>query len=103
MGTVVSGVDLTAHLVVRLRRDQAGTVGYYPLQSMVFLETGLRPQNRQALALLQSWMAEPDDLNDEWWGEFEQELKRYRFAARDVESPSARSCGSEAARVCRSR
>jgi hypothetical protein len=47
---------------------------------VAFSVAGLRPQNRQALALLQSWMAEPDDLGDEWWDEFERELKRYRFA-----------------------
>ncbi len=54
-------------------------------QSVAIPETRLRPQNRQALALLQLWMAESDDLDDEWWEEFEQDLKRHRFALRDVQ------------------
>ncbi len=49
-------------------------------QNIVIPETRLRPQNRQALALLQAWLAESDDLDDEWWDEFEQDLKRHRFA-----------------------
>jgi hypothetical protein len=85
IGTVVSGVDLAVHLAVRLRQDQIETVGHYPLQSVVFSKTELRPQNRQALALLQSWLAEPDDLDKEWWDEFEQDLRRHRFAVRDIE------------------
>jgi hypothetical protein len=40
----------------------------------------LRPENREALRLLQEWMAIPDDKGDEWWDEFERFLEEHRFS-----------------------
>ncbi len=39
----------------------------------------LRPENQQALALLDEWEANPDDTPDEWWDQFQQFLKDNRF------------------------
>lgn len=85
MGTAASGLDLAADMVVRLQRDRAETAGHYPLQSLALPEAGLRPQNRRALALLEAWMAEPDDLGNEWWDAFEQDLQLHRFSLREIE------------------
>ena len=54
-------------------------------QIIVIPEARLRPQNRQALALLQAWLDDPDDLDDEWWDKFEQDLKSHRFTLRDAQ------------------
>ena len=85
MGTAASGLDLAADLVVRLQRDQAEMAGHYPLQSVAISEADLRPQNRRALALLEAWMAEPDDLGKEWWDAFEHDLQQHRFSLREIE------------------
>lgn len=39
-----------------------------------------RAANQAALELLDAWMAEPDDLGDAWWAEFEEELMQNRFS-----------------------
>lgn len=39
----------------------------------------IRTQNEQALQLLEKWLAEPDDLGDAWWDEFEAELRQNRL------------------------
>ena len=39
-----------------------------------------RGANQTALKLLDAWMAEPDDLGDAWWAEFEEELLQNRFS-----------------------
>ena len=44
--------------------------------------TQLRPQNRRGLALLEDWLAEPDDLGDAWWDDFERDLKQHRLSFR---------------------
>jgi hypothetical protein len=85
VSTATSGIDLVADLLFRLRRDQAEVVGHYSLQSIVLPETNLRPQNRKALALLEAWMSEPDDLGQEWWDDFKQGLQQDRFSLREIE------------------
>ncbi len=35
-----------------------------------------RPENRQAIELLDEWFSEPDDLGEEFWEEYEQEIRR---------------------------
>ena len=47
-------------------------------------EASLRPQNRRALALIEEWLSEPDDLGEEWWDSFEQDLKKYRLSFREA-------------------
>ena len=46
---------------------------------------GIPTQNRYALKLLRSWMAEPDDLGEAWWNEFERNLRENRFKLRTLE------------------
>ena len=43
-------------------------------------------QNQQALALLDGWMSEPDDMSEEWWEEFERELGENRFSIRKAQT-----------------
>jgi hypothetical protein len=85
VGTSASGLDLVISLTVQLRQNQADTAGHYLLQSAALPEAELHPQNRRALALLRDWMAEPDDLGDDWWDAFEQDLKQNRFSLREPE------------------
>lgn len=40
----------------------------------------LRPENKALLAFLKEWMATPDELGDEWWEEFEDDLKMNRLS-----------------------
>lgn len=42
-----------------------------------------RPENKRALALLDEWMSEPDDLGEDWWAEFEMDLREHRLAFRN--------------------
>ncbi|MEM7034671.1 MAG: hypothetical protein AAF629_34345 [Chloroflexota bacterium] len=37
-------------------------------------------KNQLALALLDEWLLEPDEFDNEWWDEFEQELQENRFS-----------------------
>lgn len=45
-------------------------------------DRSLRPENERLLALVEAWMAEPDDLGDDWWAEFEESLMVNRFTIR---------------------
>lgn len=48
--------------------------------------TEVSPQNnKQALTLLRAWQEKADDLGDEWWDSFEQDLKQHRFTLREAE------------------
>jgi hypothetical protein len=38
----------------------------------------LRPQNRKLLKWLDSWLATPDHRGEEWWNEFEDDLRSHR-------------------------
>ena len=49
-------------------------------QSSDSSEGKMPPQNQRALALLEEWMSEPDDMSEEWWEEFERELREHRFS-----------------------
>lgn len=37
----------------------------------------MRPENEQAIELIEEWFADPDDLGEEFWAEYEEDLKRY--------------------------
>ncbi len=84
VGIAASGLDLVARLLVRLQQDRADAASDYLLQSAVFPEAGLRPQNQRALALLRDWLAEPDNLGDAWWDEFERNMEQSRLTFREV-------------------
>lgn len=66
-------------------QDNAETASTYPLHSDVLPEAALSPPNRQALALHEAWYAEPDDLGQEWWAEFEEELRQNRLNFRVID------------------
>ena len=97
IGTSVTGIDLNVQLLLKIYRDQATVVSRYTLQSSVVSETTvltesktvdspvLPPKNQQALDLLHAWMAEPDDLDDTWWDDFERDLAQSRPKFREVE------------------
>jgi len=42
----------------------------------------LRPENRALLEFLKEWMSTPDDMGEEWWEQFEQELRSNRLSFR---------------------
>ena len=39
----------------------------------------IRPENVEAIRILNEWMAEPDDMGEEFWQEFCDELENNRF------------------------
>jgi len=39
----------------------------------------VRENNRRAIKLLEEWFAEPDDLGEDFWKEFDEELDANRF------------------------
>jgi len=45
----------------------------------------IRPANRQALALLETWTTEPEDHDKVWWDELESELRENRFSLKRPE------------------
>ncbi len=40
-------------------------------------------KNRAAIKLLDEWMSKPDDLGEEFWREYEKELKDFRMHSED--------------------
>ena len=42
----------------------------------------LSAKNRAAIKLLDEWMSKPDDMGEEWWAEFEKDLRENRFTLR---------------------
>lgn len=49
------------------------------------IEAPVREENRRALALLDAWLSEPDDLGEDWWEEFEQEMYKHRLTIQESE------------------
>ena len=43
------------------------------------LATSIPERNREALRLLEEWMATADDMGEEWWDEFRQWLAENRL------------------------
>jgi len=84
VGTSASGLDLTARFLFRLQADQVDIARSFRLQSTAVTTPVLRPENRRALELLEAWMAEPDDLGEAWWDDFERELRQHRFSLREA-------------------
>lgn len=46
-----------------------------------------RSKNQEILELLDEWSREPDDLGDEWWEQFDEDLKTHRFRFPERELP----------------
>jgi hypothetical protein len=83
VGTAASGLDLAVGLAFRLHEATAGTAGQYHFQTAAWYDLALRPGNQDVLALLEAWMAEPDDLGEDWWEEFDRSL-HHRPSFRDA-------------------
>ena len=47
------------------------------------VRTRLRAKNRAAIKLLDEWMSKPDDMGEEFWREYEKELKEFRMHGED--------------------
>ena len=47
----------------------------------------LPPKNRQALALMAEWLAEPEEESADWWNEFNAGLEQHRFRLRRKAHP----------------
>lgn len=44
-----------------------------------FASVSIRKENLEAIKLLDEWFAEPDDLGDAFWKEYEQQLQDNKF------------------------
>lgn len=76
-----SGVD--GDLLFRIGLWESDLWTTHPYYAEIREElTGIRPENRRAIKLLDAWMDEPDDLGPEWWEEFDRELAASRLAFR---------------------
>ena len=67
------------------KHRQSGALDNDPRQGVAPPEADLRPQNYRALALLEAWMAEPDDMGNEWWDAFEQDVQQHRLSLCEIE------------------
>ncbi len=56
-----------------------------PASPLAQVAPNIRPENREAIAVLRAWMQEPDDWTPEQWDEFEHELRTRRLRFRDIE------------------
>ena len=50
------------------------------------VEPRLRPQNKELLHWLDSWLATADDHSQAWWAEFEADLQRRRVTFRPAQA-----------------
>jgi hypothetical protein len=51
-------------------------------------EVARKPMSKEEfLAFLDEWMSEPDDLGEEWWARFDEELKAHRLHFPDRDLP----------------
>jgi len=54
------------------------TLTFVPTMDINFLQ--VRHKNLKAIRLLEQWFAEPDDLGEDFWAEFDRELEANRFS-----------------------
>lgn len=76
-----TGVDVALQIWMGILAADLLTTRAY-LSAMSYAAPQIRLENRRALALLDEWMSEPDDLGEDWWAEFEKELREHRLAFR---------------------
>jgi len=76
-----TGVDVALRIWVNILAADLLTTRAY-LSAMSYAVPQIRPENKRALALLDEWMSEPDDLGGNWWAEFEKDLREHRLAFR---------------------
>lgn len=77
-------VEVAKRIFAKLKETNGGSkkADWLEWGNVSASEASLRPENRHALKVLRDWMAEPDDLGDDWWDAFEQELEENRFSIR---------------------
>ena len=76
-----TGVDVALRIWMNILAADLLTTRAY-LSAMSYAVPQIRPENKRALALLDEWMSELDDLGEDWWAEFEKELREHRLAFR---------------------
>jgi len=54
------------------------TLTFVPMRDISFRQ--VRHKNMEAIRLLEQWFAEPDDLGEDFWAEFDRELEANRFS-----------------------
>ena len=79
-GPTASGIDAPFGVWANILAKDLFTAR--PYFSRLTRETSIRPENRRALAFLETWMSEPDNLGAEWWSEFEDELTKHQVMFR---------------------
>ncbi len=77
----ISKIHLVDELVEKIRESEWSVRGSEREEEEVD-ESKLVVANRRAMALLDEWMSEPDNLGQEWWDEFDNELRANRFSLR---------------------
>ncbi len=75
----VSGWDFPLRIWAGTLADEVVTTQAYLWSEAAPGLKELRPANQRALALLDQWMSEPDELGSAWWESFEAELKQHRL------------------------
>ena len=65
--------------------ENGSTLTFMPVDDIDYLHEALSPlqvskKNLEAIKLLEEWFAEPDDLGEDFWKEFDKELKANRFS-----------------------
>lgn len=52
------------------------------------VELGRKPRSKQDfLKFLDEWMSEPDEMGEEWWAHFDEDLKAHRLHFPERELP----------------
>lgn len=87
-GTQEIQVESLADRLARLRKEHDFHL-FQPAMELFGVSEEIRQEiiqkrNEEARELLRQWYATPDDKGDEWWDEFERELKANRVTFREV-------------------
>ena len=75
-----SGLDVSLRSWAETLADDVIATQAYLRPEAAPRSKAILPGNERALALLDQWMCEPDELGSAWWEAFEAELKQYRLA-----------------------
>jgi len=83
-GRTASGLDVPLRILAETLADEVVTTQANLWPEAAPRPKAIRPVNQRALALLDQWMSEPDELGSAWWEAFEAELKQNRLAFREA-------------------
>ena len=79
-GRTASGLDVPLRIWAEALAGERTATQTYLWVEAAPRPKAVRPANERALALLDQWMSEPDELGSAWWEAFEAELKQHRLA-----------------------